>query len=185
MTTSPAGPRIGGGPVLRLRPRGRHVLLAVPPAVAGPALVCAGAWLPSSTLLLVGIGLTGVLLRSALILYGGLTEAWPDGLSNRLVGSAAETPWERVEGLVVTRTLFGRSVQVEERDGARISLAAPRSGLLLRSPAFAADLERLRRMPGGGRRPVPVRFAASAPVIVVQGALMAGFLGAMLLALVR
>nr|BFE38742.1 hypothetical protein GCM10010200_109930 [Actinomadura rugatobispora] len=170
---------------MRLRPRGRHVLLAVPPALAGPALVCAGAWMPSSTLLLVGLGLSGALLRSALILCGGLTEAWPDGLSNRLVGRAAETPWERVDALVVTRSLFGRSVQVEERDGARISLAAPRNGLLLRSPGFDADLERLRRMPGGGRRPVPVRLAASAPAIVVQGVLMAGFLGAMLLALVR
>ncbi|KAB2341313.1 hypothetical protein [Actinomadura rudentiformis] len=178
--------RTSGEPVLRLHPERRSPLIAIPALAAGPVLLLAGILDPSVTALIVGFGATAFAARSLVILNCGVTEAWPDGLTNRLAGRQAEVAWERVVRFVVVPTLFGRLVQAEERDGARISLAAPRSGLIMRSPGFGDQLNELTRMPGGGREPVPVQAPEPAQAVVahlVQSALALGFMGALAMAL--
>ncbi|MFI0451120.1 hypothetical protein [Actinomadura sp. 6N118] len=174
--------------MLRLRPEWRSPFIALPALAAGPVLLLAGVLDPSATALITGFGATAGAVRSMVILNRGVTEAWPDGLTNRLAGRQAEVTWERVVRLVVVPTVFGRLVQAEERDGARISLAAPRSGLIMRSPGFRDQLDELTRMPGGGREPVPVHTPEPAQAVVaylVQTALALGFIGAIAIALLN
>ncbi|MEU5880414.1 hypothetical protein [Spirillospora sp. NPDC047279] len=170
------------GPVLRLRPERRSALVTVPVLLAGPALLVVGAAQPSSTALLVGLGLTGYTLRDLVIMAWGFTEGWPDCLRNRLAEGRTEVAWETVERLVIMHGLFGRHVRMEARNADRVSLAAPRTGLITRSPDFDAELLALRAMPGGNRGPLHVQTAASAPLIAVQVLLLLGFVGAVLIA---
>ncbi|GAA2603323.1 hypothetical protein SMC26_03480 [Actinomadura fulvescens] len=178
--------RTSAEPVLRLRPRWRSPVIVFPALAAGPALLLAGVVEPSATALFSGFAATAVAARNLVILRRGVTEAWPDGLTNRLAGRQAEVAWEGVVRLVVVPTLFGRLVQAEERDGARISLAAPRSGLVMHSPGFGERLDELTRMPGGGRAPVPVHTPALGRIVVaylVQTTLALAFVGAVIVAL--
>ncbi|MFG2005815.1 hypothetical protein ACGFNU_42370 [Spirillospora sp. NPDC048911] len=172
--------------MLRLRPEWRGPLTAAPVLAAGPLLLLAGILTTSPVALFIGLGATAVAVRSLVILKRGVTEAWPDGLTNRLAGRQAEVAWERVVRFVVMPTLVGRLVQAEEIDGARISLAAPRSGLVLRSPGFDEQLDELRRMPGGNREPVLVHSPApvrAAVAYAAQAVLALGFIGAIAMAL--
>ncbi|MFC9972638.1 hypothetical protein ACFVH6_17295 [Spirillospora sp. NPDC127200] len=167
---------------LRLRPRRRGVHTVVPTLLAGPALLLIGWTQPSATACLVGCGMSLYALRSLLILQRGYTEAWPDGLVNQLAGHRAEAAWERASRLIVVRTLFGRYVQSEGHDGGRISLAAPRTGLLVHTPDFDAALSALSRMPGGRRAEVPIETETALPAVVVQSVLVVGFLSAVVVA---
>lgn len=159
------------GPGLSLRPRWRPALITLPVLAAGPLLLVIGVQQPSLTALAAGLGLTAYAVRNAVMVLRGFTEVWPDGLYNQLAAYPAEVSWERVERLVVMRTLFGRYVQVEERDGQRISLAAPRSGLITRSPNFDAHLNVIGAMPGGARPPIPAQRAQQITMIVSQAVL--------------
>ncbi|MBO2454531.1 hypothetical protein J4573_46110 [Actinomadura barringtoniae] len=168
--------------VVSLRPRWRTALITLPVLAAGPLLLVIGVQQPSLTAFAAGIGLTGYAVRNAMMVLRGFTEVWPDGLYNQLAAYPAEVAWERVERLIVMRTLFGRYVQVEERDGQRISLAAPRSGLITRTPDFDAHLTTIGAMPGGSRPPIPAQRTQPIPMIVSQAVLTFGICAAVLTA---
>ncbi|MGK5551422.1 hypothetical protein ACSNOI_07385 [Actinomadura kijaniata] len=68
---------------------------------------------------------------------------------------------------MVIRILFSHYGQLEERGGARVSLAAPRTGLIVHTPRFDTVLKDLSRMPGGNRRPAPGHRAVPMPAILV------------------
>jgi hypothetical protein len=169
-------------PGLSLRPRWRPAAITLPVLVAGPVLLVVGVAQPSITALAAGLGLTAYAVRNALMVLRGFTEVWPDGLYNQLAGYPAEVVWERVERLVVMRTLFGRYVQVEQRNGERISLAAPRSGLITRSPDFDAHLTVISGMPGGNRPPIPARRGQPVTMIFSQALLTLGLCAAVVVA---
>ncbi|GAA1537208.1 hypothetical protein GCM10009678_19570 [Actinomadura kijaniata] len=175
----------GTSGALRLRPNGRSPLIVVPVLITGPALLLVGWTQPSATASLVGFGMTIYALRNLLILYQGRLEVWPDGLVNRLAGQRAEVTWERADRLLVIRTLFGRYAQLEERGGPRVSLAAPRTSLIMHTPRFDAVLNDLSRMPGGCRSPVPVHRTVPLPAITVQGILVLSVVGAVVVAVLR
>jgi hypothetical protein len=167
--------------------------LALLVAAVGPGLAVLGEWVRIVTAgqdsqrhaLGTVIGFVGVCLmvgsvRAMLIVIRGYVEAWPDGLYSRLTLRPVPLVWERIDRLEVVPTLFGRFVQVVEREGSRISLGAPRSGLFVRGAGFAHALDRLQAVPGGGRQPLPVRFRPRLPVLLVQGTLLAAGIAAII-----
>ncbi|WP_067477148.1 hypothetical protein [Actinomadura hibisca] len=169
-------------PRLRLHPERRSLAIIAPTLLTGPALLLIGWTQPSATACLVGCGMSLYTLRGLLILQRAYTEAWPDGLVNQLAGNQAEAAWEHTTRLIVMQTLFGRYVQLEKRSGERISLAAPRTGLLLHTPDFDATLLTLSQMPGGSRTTIPIQTETVLPAVVVQSVLVVGFLSAVLVA---
>lgn len=135
--------------------------VVVPVLALGPAAVAVGALTHWAAAVFAGGIMSFCTARDLLLTRRGVVEAWPDGLATRMVGRRTEVCWERVERLVVVPTFLGRRLAIDDRAGRRTTLAAPRSGLLLRGAAFSEDLERLRTMPGGERISPPV-FTAPA-----------------------
>lgn len=172
-------------PPVRLHPRWRSPSLVVPLLMGGPLVLALGFAERSAIGGYAGFFLILYSARAAILMNRGFTEAWPDGLYNRLTGRRAAVAWERVERLVVEPTLFGRYVQVEERDGERITLAAPRAGLIADGRQFEADLARLRAMASGGRAMPPLHSASRAPAVILQLLLLSGIIGAVATAIVR
>ncbi|MFD0692038.1 hypothetical protein [Actinomadura fibrosa] len=176
---------------LRLAPSRRPFVQVVLLTAVGPVLGVAAEVLRVQTagrnadahaigtiLVFVGAVVTLVCVRSLAITVRGFTEVWPDGLYNRLVGRVARVTWEQAERFEVVPTPFGRFVQVVIDDGARISLAAPRAGLLIRSDEFDRRLSDLCSRPGGGRAPVAVRHR-SRYLLIAQVFLLAIFAAAL------
>lgn len=170
-----------GSALLALSPARRPMAVVVPAAAAGPVLMIAGEWIRISTVphhtgphrigtVLVFLGLVLILAcgRALLITTRGMTEAWPDGLYNRLGGPRAEVTWEQVDKLEVVPRLTGRVVQVVNRDGSRITLAAPRIGLFAQATSFDQSLRDLCAAPGGHRPPLPAEYRHW-DLIVLQG----------------
>jgi hypothetical protein len=137
----------------------------------------------SATGLYVGFALTLYALRNLLLIQYGTTALWPDGLENRLVGATASVPWEQVQRLIVVPTMFGRFLQIEMSCGSRITLAAPRSGLLARAGDFDRDLDLIRQAPGGGRARLKLERSALAGQPSFQALLLVCILGAVIFAL--
>lgn len=171
--------------MLTLRPTPRPAIVIIAITIAGPALIMVGTWARSESTLLVGLWLMFYCTRSALILTVGVTRLWPDGLDNRLVGRQASVPWEQVERVVLVRTLFGRFLQVEERQGSRITLAAPRSGLLVTAKDFDADLRKIRESPGGRRPSLRIDTPRFPGPVATQALLLIGAVTAIAIDLAR
>lgn len=170
---------------LRLCPAWRRARRVAPLLMVGPAVFFLGLALRSAIGAYAGGFLTLYSARASLVMKRGFTEAWPDGFYNRLGGRRVSVPWEKVKWIIVEPTLFGCYVQVEKGDGERLTLAAPRSGLVADGRTFEADLDRLRAKPGGGRDVLPLHQASRIPAVIVQLTLLTGIVGAVLIAIVR
>ncbi|TNY35712.1 PH domain-containing protein [Thermomonospora catenispora] len=85
-----------------------------------------------------GIGLAGVCyhVRLILLLLYGRTEAGPNGLYNRSALAVKRLDWKQVKRLEVVRSPFGHRIIAVPHMGANVALAAPRTGLAARGPAF-------------------------------------------------
>jgi hypothetical protein len=139
-------PAAGAEP-LSVRPSRRPLLWIVPLGVAltagwiltldhGPLIFLAGFLLVFPLYLFV----------LAVHLLAGRTDAGPDGLRNRHILRATTMPWQDVKRFVIVPTLFGRIVQVVRPNGKRITLAAPREGLLGRDPRLEFSVETMRAL---------------------------------------
>jgi hypothetical protein len=169
--------------VQRLSPSWRNALVSIPVLAAGPALVLLACQVSSATGLYAGLALSLYALRTLLLIQCATTRLWPDGFENRLLGAEASVPWEQVERLIVVPTLFGRFLQVELAEGSRITLAAPRSGLLSRAEDFDRDLTLIREAPGGGRARLRLERSPLAGQPSAQAVLLVCVLGAVVFAL--
>lgn len=167
----------------RLNPSWRHAFVSIPVLLAGPALVVLAFQVASATGVYAGLALSGYAIRNLILIQCGTTALWPDGIENRLVGATATVPWEQVERLIVVPTMFGRFLQIEVSGGSRVTLAAPRSGLLARAKDFDRDLRLIQHAPGGGRADLRLERAAMTGQPSFQALLLVCILGAVIFAL--
>ncbi|REE95998.1 hypothetical protein [Thermomonospora umbrina] len=166
---------------LSLRPSRRPLLWVLPAiAVLAAAVVTMG---DQVSLLLVVMGMAGASLsffRLALLQAFGRTEANADGIANRLVLRTARVPWRELDRFLVMPTVFGATVKIVRIDGRRVTLAAPRSGLLGRDPEMAETLRALRVLAqanGGGNAAVEELSGKVARVFYVGLIAFAAWLG--------
>ena len=169
--------------VQRLNPSWRNALVSIPVLAAGPALIVLAVQVASATGIYAGLALSVYALRNVFLIQCGTTALWPDGIENRLVGATASVPWEQVERLIVVPTVFGRFLQIEVAEGSRVTLAAPRSGLLARAKDFDRDLRLIQQAPGGGRARLRLERSALTGQPSFQALLLVVILGAVIFAL--